>query len=85
MGALKSYLLTKRFTLERAAHACGVSPDLLLRVDQGRQPLLMSIVRQLAAACSDSVGSVEVAAGRVVETADPTALNPYPPVLGDKW
>jgi hypothetical protein len=86
MGTLKDLTLSRGFTLERAAAQVGVAPMLLLRVDQRRQALRMDVVRALATLLAESVGTVEVACGRVVESTDARWLNPYPPVpiLGDK-
>lgn len=87
MGTLKDLLLQHSFSFERAGAVVGVDPQLLLRVDQRRQPLRMDVVRRLAGVLGESTGTVEVAAGRVVESTDDRFLNPHPPIpiLGDSF
>ena len=86
MGTLKDLALRHGFTLERAAAQVAVSPTLLLRVDQRRQPLRLDIVARLAALLGEAPGTVEVAAGLVVDSVDERYLTPQPPqpLLGDK-
>lgn len=73
------------YTLERAAVELECDTMLLVRVDQGRQPCPMLVVRALALLWGEEVGTVEVACVHVVDTNHPTAFRAHGPrpELGD--
>lgn len=84
MGALADLFLTAiGQPLSAVAVAVGVNPNLLTRIDQGRQPMPRVLAVNLARFASLATWQVQAACLLNTDLENPTFYNAIPPLLGE--